>query len=48
MGYLTQMARNGVLMLAVMWSSQNNSVQQASDNYNGVEAELRRAARLME
>ena len=47
-GYLTQAAKDGVPLPEAMRQSQHKSVQQASNYYNDAEAELSRAARLME
>ncbi len=47
-GYLTQAAKDGVPLPEAMQQSQHKSVQQASNYYNDAEAELSRAARLME
>lgn len=47
-GYLTQAAKDGVGLPEAMRQSQHRSVQQASSYYNDAEAELSRAARLME
>ena len=47
-GYLTQAAKDGVALPEAMRQSQHRSVQQASSYYNDAEAELSRAARLME
>ncbi len=47
-GYLTQAARDGIPLAEAMQQSQHKSVQQASEYYNDAEAELSRAARLME
>lgn len=47
-GYLTQAAKDGVALPEAMRQSQHRSVQQAANYYNDAEAELSRAARLME
>src|SRR5690606_18726215 len=47
-GYLTQAAKDGVALPEAMRQSQHQSMQQASSYYNDAEAELSRAARLME
>ena len=47
-GYLTQAAKDGVPLQEAMRQSQHRSVQQAANYYNDAEAELSRAARLLE
>ncbi len=46
-GYLTQAARDGILLTEAMQQSQHKSIQQAAEYYNDAEAELSRAARMM-